>query len=99
MLIISAKEWWKVVFLDEKKFNLDGPDGFHKYLQAKYFPEENYSTRHSGGQSIMIWAGGILTFRKILTTICQWSTKSSRLCEDDNDLSLAQEGCHLCGEE
>ena len=45
---MSAKEWRKFVFTGEKKFNLDGPDGFQKYWHAKRFPEENYSTRHSG---------------------------------------------------
>ena len=44
------------VFLD-KNLNLDGPDGFQKYCQAKNFPEENYTTRHSGGGSLMIWEG------------------------------------------
>ena len=52
---MSAKEWRKVVFSDEKKSNLDGPDGFQKYWYAKDFPEENYSIRHSGGGSLMIW--------------------------------------------
>ena len=44
---MSAKEWQKVVFLNKKKFRLDGPNGFQKYCHAKNFPEENYSTRHS----------------------------------------------------
>ena len=62
---MSAKEWRKVVFSDEKKFSLDGPEGFQNYKHAKSFPEENYSTRHSGGGSLMIWGGGgLLIFRK-----------------------------------
>ena len=44
---MSAKEWRKVVFSDEKEFNLNGPDDFQKYCYAKKFPEENYSTRHT----------------------------------------------------
>ena len=54
---MSAKELRKVVFLVEKKFMLDSPDGFQKYWHAKNFPEENYSTRHRGGGPLMI-AGG-----------------------------------------
>ena len=55
---MSTKDWWKVVFLDEKKFNLDSPDGFQKYWHAKNFPEENWE---SEGGSLMIEG---LIFRK-----------------------------------
>ena len=53
--IISAKEWRKIVFSDEKKFNLDSPDGFQKYWHPKNFAEVNHSTGYSGGGSLMIW--------------------------------------------
>ena len=80
---MSAKEWRKVVFSDEKKFNLDGPDVFQKYWHAKSVPEEIYSTRHGGETSLMIWRGaGFTSSGKLKTIIYQWSTKSSRLCED-----------------
>ena len=55
---MSAKEWWKAVFLDKKKFNLDGPDSFQKYLHAEIFPEENYSTRNIWGGSFMMKSEG-----------------------------------------
>ena len=55
---LSVKEWRKIAFFDKKKYNLDGLDGFQKYCHAKYFPEENYSARHSGEGSLMIWGGG-----------------------------------------
>ena len=51
----------KSCFSDEKKFNLDCPDGFQKYWQAKKFPEANYSTGHSGRGSLMIWEGAVLS--------------------------------------
>ena len=54
---ISAKERRKVFFSDEKKLSLDSPDGFQMHLHAKTFPEENYSTKRSGGGSLMIWWG------------------------------------------
>ena len=36
---MSAKEWRKIVFSDEKKFNLNVPDGFQEYWHARKFPE------------------------------------------------------------
>ena len=62
---ISARKWRKVVFLDEKKFNLDGPDGVQMYWHAKYFPGKNYPTRHSEGGYLIIWGGDFLSSGKL----------------------------------
>ena len=50
------EEWRKVVWSDEKKFNLDGPDGFSYYWHDLRKEEEIFSSRAQGGGSIMIWA-------------------------------------------
>lgn len=49
-------EWRSVVFSDEKKFNLDGPDGLHYYWHDLRKEERLLSRRVHGGASVMVWA-------------------------------------------
>ncbi|GBM12284.1 Transposable element Tc3 transposase [Araneus ventricosus] len=48
-------EWTSVIFSDEKRFNLDGPDGFQYYLHCLKQKEQYYSTRQQGGGSLIVW--------------------------------------------
>jgi len=52
-----TKEWQNVIFSDEKKFNLDGPDGFHSYWHDLRKEVKVFSKRNFGGGSLMVWAG------------------------------------------
>lgn len=48
-------EWKQIIFSDEKKFNLDGPDGYkHYWHDLRKEPKECFS-RQMGGGSVMIW--------------------------------------------
>lgn len=49
------KEWKNVIFSDEKKFNLDGPDGLHYYWHDLRKDSKIISRRFGGGRSIMVW--------------------------------------------
>ena len=79
---MSAKECRKIVFSDEKKFNLDCPNGFQKYWHTKNFPEENFQQ-------------GIVEELQFISG----QQKAADYVKMLNDLSLAQEGHHLFGEE
>jgi len=69
-------EWRSVIFSDEKKFNLDGPDGWMYYWHDLRKEERIMSKRVHGGASVMVWAA-----------FC-WSGKSElviRPCKGDSD--------------
>ena len=48
-------DWSKIVWSDEKKFNLDGPDGIRYYWHDLRKEPKCFSKRAYGGCSLMIW--------------------------------------------
>lgn len=53
---MNWNEKWKfVVWSDEKKFNLDGPDCFSYYWHDLRKEKTLFSRRVQGGGSVMIW--------------------------------------------
>lgn len=50
-------DWGTLIFSDEKKLNLDGPDGAQFYWHDLRVEKETYFSRQNGGGSIMVWGG------------------------------------------
>ena len=51
-----GNSWNHVIFLEEKKFNLDGPEGFSYYWHDLRKEKRIFSKRQQGGEIVMIWA-------------------------------------------
>ncbi len=49
------EEWKNIIWSDEKKFNMDGPDGFSYYWHDLRKEKSVFSKRAQGGGSVMIW--------------------------------------------
>lgn len=64
-------EWRNVIFSDEKKFNLDGPDGFKYYWHDLRSDKAIAMSRNFGGGSLMVWAAFSFSSK---TPICKIST-------------------------
>ena len=52
---MSRSMWRRVIWSDEKKFNLDGPDGLSYYWADSRLLERMFSRRQSGGDWVMVW--------------------------------------------
>ena len=50
-----VKQWNTVVFSDEKKFNLDGPDGYNYYFHDLRKEERFLNRNHSCVGGVMVW--------------------------------------------
>ncbi|RCN33912.1 transposase, partial [Ancylostoma caninum] len=48
-------DWNTIIFSDEKKFNLDGPDGVKSYWRDLRKNPITFSRRNFGGGSLMVW--------------------------------------------
>ncbi|KAM8702592.1 hypothetical protein ACLKA7_001928 [Drosophila subpalustris] len=59
------KEWERVVFSDEKKFNLEGPDGYAYYFHDLRKEEHTLDRLHSRAGGVMVW-GAITYFGTIV---------------------------------
>ncbi len=55
--LLWNEEWKHYIFTDEKKFNLDGPDGWAYYWHDLRKNERIFTKRQHGGGSVMIWGG------------------------------------------
>lgn len=53
--LVWKDEWVKVIFSDEKKFNLDGPDGLACYWHDVRKEKRTHNTRSHKGGSVMVW--------------------------------------------
>ncbi|CAH2109252.1 unnamed protein product [Euphydryas editha] len=53
----GKKKWRKVTYTDEKKINLDGPDGFNYYFHDLRKENSILSRRQAGGGSVITWSG------------------------------------------
>ncbi|GBN99578.1 Transposable element Tc3 transposase [Araneus ventricosus] len=49
-------KWMAVLFSDDKKWNLDGPDGNIKYWHDLRKEHRSFFSRQSGGGSVMVWS-------------------------------------------
>jgi transposase len=54
--ISCTDKWRNVIFSDEKKFNLDGPDCYSNYWHDLKDREVIRSKRNFGGGSLMVWS-------------------------------------------
>ena len=54
-MLSRRKGWTNIIFSNEKKFNLDGPDGYQFYWHDLRLEKESFYSRYHGPGTAMIW--------------------------------------------
>lgn len=89
-------EWAHVIFSDEKKFNLDGPDNCQFYWHSLRHEKQISFSRNFGGGSLMTWLGFCSQGKLRVNFIsCRTNSKDYIRMLSDN---LLVEGIDLLGE-
>uniref|UniRef100_A0A158P4H4 Tc1-like transposase DDE domain-containing protein n=1 Tax=Tetranychus urticae TaxID=32264 RepID=A0A158P4H4_TETUR len=57
MISANRETWNDIIFTDEKKWNLDGPDGLKSFWYDIRKEKTIFSKRQGGGKGVMVWAG------------------------------------------
>ena len=60
--ICNQRDWTKIIFSDENKFNLNGPDRFCHYWQDIWKEQELFSKRQGGGGVSWSWQPSVSMF-------------------------------------
>jgi IS30 family transposase len=56
-MVVRPGDWGQIIFSDEKKWNMDGPDGLQHYWRDLRQPPRQTNSRQMGGGSVMVWVG------------------------------------------
>lgn len=75
--IKNRQDWFKIIWSDEKKFNLDGPDGIRYYWHDLRNEQHYLSRRAFGGGSLMVW-GAFVGKRLLDLVICKHTLDSNK---------------------
>jgi transposase len=78
--IFFREKWNVVIFSDEKKFNLDGPDGWKYYWHDLRNEKQIFSRRQNGGGGVMVW-GAFMADGTCALRFLQGKQNAKKYCE------------------
>ena len=94
-LFTQNEKWHNVLFTDEKKFNLDGPDGSQYYWHDLRKEPETCFSRNFGGGTVMVWGG--FCYKGTLPLAWISTRMTAEKYTDLLEISLLEHAEHIMG--